>query len=154
MTNDVVKKDVFKSLAFSVYGNVIGLGKEGELLSKTAYFVATPRGDFFLLAHRGDTFDKLDYSRDIIFSIIKEESTLSEMSEMKAGGILEHVAMGSQKWEEGLALFEEKSPYIRNLPWIDAPENYLMFFLEAKNISYQKVQDERDGKEPVILVKN
>lgn len=153
MQENDLKKEIFTKLALSVFGNLIGQSKEGEILTKTMYFVSNPDGHFFFLARDNNELCKLDLDKDIVFSVVKEEELVSEMAEINIKGKVFLLDADLGEWQEGLSLFEEKSPYIKNIPWVDDQKKYKMYSLKPQSISYQTVKNEREGKQAFMLIK-
>ncbi|HCL55603.1 MAG TPA: hypothetical protein DHW82_01150 [Spirochaetia bacterium] len=141
-----IKKEIYKALAFSLLGNLIYLNSENRIITKNVYIANEPEGDLFLFSRINQDIENLVELPKAILSVFKEETTLSESKEIRAEGSLKLIFKDSEEWKKGISLFEEKSPFISNLPWIDDDNDYKMFFLKVDSIFFQTIALEREGK--------
>lgn len=149
-----IKKEIFQQLALSIFGNLVAKNMEGNIITKNMYFVSEPSGDLYLFARKNEELAGIDYSQEVFFCIFKEENIASEIKEIKVQGKIKKIETDSSEWQKGLSLFDEKSPFISNLPWIDNKENYQMYFLEVSKLYYQSIKEERAGKTPLFFVRD
>ena len=148
-----IKKDIYVSLAFSLYGHLIGLDKSlKEIKAKSMGFVVNPEGEFFLIAPKDLSFNTIDLTRNVLFTIIKEGRSVVDMSEIQVEGKANLVQEEDLK-EKIRSLFLEKSPYFSSIPFMDDPSNFVFVHLIPSRIKFQNLQEEREGKDPYFLEK-
>lgn len=153
MDETTLKKEIYRNLALSIFGNLIGYGTDNKIVIKHMYFVNDPAGDLFLFSRKTAETENLNMNQPVFFSVFKEEEIASEFVNIKIEGKLALVDRDSQDWEQGMDYFADKSPFIGNIPWVDNPENYDLFFLRNEKITFQKTRDERIGKAPIYLIR-
>jgi len=153
MTPQELKKEIYRRMATAIYGMLATQNHEETPLVKSMYFVNDEKGLFYLFTRHTPELDFLSLNFSGVFSIFKEEEVMSEMAEIRAYGSLEFLDPESSEYAAGMALFEEKSPFIGNLPWISEPGAYRMLKLIPSRIVFQQMKEERAGKKPFILIR-
>jgi len=153
MDEKSLKKEIYQRLALSVFGNLIGYGTDNKIVMKNMYFVNEPSGDLYLFSKKTSEIEDLNMNQPVYFSVFKEEEVAVEFSHIRIEGQLALIEKDSDEWEKGLALFADKSPFIGNIPWVDNPDNYTLFFLKNTKIFYQKTKNERMGQPPIYLIR-
>ncbi len=151
MEEKLLKKTVYQRLSLSVFGNLIGFDKNKDLFVNRIYFVNNSSGDFYLISLNIE--DELNTEEKVVLTVFKEEETISEIIDIKVKGSVEVIAEGTEQWKEGFKLFEEKSPFVGNLPWTERENNYTLYFLKAESIIFQTIKDERESRKPLFLVR-
>jgi hypothetical protein len=153
MNEQGLKKEIYRQLALSVFGNLIGYGEKENIVAKTMYFVTDPTGDFYLLSRKNEEIEDMNTEKTATFFVLKEEEVVSKIKEIKIKGKTERIQTDSDEWKQGLSLFEEKSPYIGNLTWLEDPRNYIMFKMKSEEISYHHIGHEKEGEKNYLLIR-
>ncbi len=148
-----LKKDIYYHISTAIYGLLVAQNQEKESVVKNVYFANDEQGFFYIFAYQTPETSKIAFDFPAIFSICKEEEIASDTIEVIAHGKLQKIDTQSEEYKKGLALFEEKSPFLGNLPWLSHSKNYQMLSFNPYQISFQPMKNERSGKKPFILNK-
>lgn len=151
MNQEDIKKDIFVQLSFSLHGVLAALNKDQKMMSKTMGFVHNNSGEFYLIVRSNQEITQIDLDQPVIFTVIKESATVSEMSEIRITGTMILINKNSDQEREIKKLLLSKSPYLGTIPFVNESAKFSLFCLNPLNIFYQRLQDEREGKPPYIL---
>lgn len=148
-----LKKEIYYHISTALYGILVAQNQEKESIVKNIYFANDEQGFFYIFAYQTPETSQIAFDLPVVISICKEEEVASNTIEITAYGNLQKIDSQSEEYKKGLALFEEKSPFLGNLPWLSHGENYQMLSFNPHKISFQPMKNERANKKPFILNK-
>lgn len=147
-----LKKEVYRELATSLLG-VLSFVVDKKVFSKSVYFVVEPKGGTFMMTRFTEELSLKDNDK-VVFALIKEGVTASESKEIVIEGNIRVIDYEDKEtWDNALQLFKKKSPFLANIDVLGKKKEYILLYLYPVLISYNTIAAEREGKQPVIMLK-